>query len=257
MKSVAALFACTAGIALAQGNYEIQVYPSETVAPGATMLELHSNFTVEGQKSVIDGVIPTEHQLHETVEITHGFTDWFEVGWYIFTAEGPSGFGSNWVGDHIRPRVRAPEDWKWPVGVSLSLEFGYQRPNFSPDTWTLEIRPIIDKQIGRWYTAFNPTLDRSFHGPSVHDGLVFSPDVKVGYDVTKKVNAGFEYYGSVGPFGNFFVGRLQEHDFFPDFDLNLSPKWEFNFGVGIGATAGTDHLIIKMILGYRFDGKKS
>ena len=256
MKTLAMLFVCAAGAAFAQGNYEIQVYPSETVAPGATMVELHSNFTIEGSKTPIDGVTPTEHQLHETVEITHGFTDWFELGWYIFTSEGPDSFGYNWVGDHIRPRVRAPEEWKWPVGVSLSFEFGYQRPNYSPDTWTLEIRPIIDKQIGRWYMSFNPTLDRSFHGLSVRDGLVFSPDLKVGYDVTKKINAGFEYYGSVGPFGDFFAGRLQEHDFFPDFDLNLSPNWEFNFGVGIGATAGTDHLIVKLILGYRF-GKKS
>ena len=55
-----------------------------------------------------------------------------------------------------------PEDWHWPVGVSLSLEFGYQRYAFSPDTWTLEIRPIIDKQVGRWYLSFNPTFDRSF-----------------------------------------------------------------------------------------------
>jgi hypothetical protein len=41
-------------------------------------------------------------------------------------------------------------------------------------------------------------------------------------------------------------------------DLNVSPKWEINFGVGVGSTAGTDHLIVKGILGRRFDlGKKS
>ncbi len=26
----------------------------------------------------------TEHQLHETLEITHGFGDWFELGFYVF-----------------------------------------------------------------------------------------------------------------------------------------------------------------------------
>lgn len=240
---------------LAQGNYEIQVYPSETVKPGCTMVELHSNVTIQGFKTPIDGVLPDEHQWHETIEITHGVTDWFEVGWYIFTSEGP-GQGWNWVGDHIRPRVRAPESWKWPVNASISFEFGYQRRIFSTDTWTLEIRPILDKTIGRWYFAFNPTFDRSFHGLSVHQGLVFSPDFKVGYDITKKINGGFEYYGVVGPFGSFFPTREQEHQFFPDIDLNLSPNWEFNFGVGVGATASTDHLIIKAIVGYRFGSKK-
>src|SRR5580698_8444216 len=232
-----------------QGNYEIQVYPSETVTPGCTMVELHSNYTIEGSKTVA-GLYGTNHELHETVEITHGFNDWFELGWYIFTSAGPDQ-GYKWVGDHIRPRVRVPEEWKWPVGVSLSLEIGYQRYVFSPDTWTMEIRPIVDKQIGRWYMAFNPVFDRSFHGPGVRDGLVFSPNYKVGYDITKKVNAGFEYYGAVGPLNAFFPAGEQEQDFFPDVDLNLSPNWEFNFGVGVGATHSTDHLIVKMILGYR------
>jgi len=51
------------------------------------MVELHSNFTFEGAKTSQDGMFPTNHQLHETIEITHGFTDWFETGFYIFTAE--------------------------------------------------------------------------------------------------------------------------------------------------------------------------
>ena len=236
---------------LAQDNYEIQVYGADTVAPGHTMVELHSNYTVEGSKDVVDGMLPTEHQWHETVEITQGVTPWFETGFYIFTAIRPDG-GWEWVGDHIRPRVRVPEDWHWPVGVSLSLEAGYQRRAYSPDTWTLEIRPIIDKQIGPWYLSFNPTLDRSFHGPSVSEGVVFSPNFKVSYDVNKLIAAGLEYYGSMGPITGFDPLSEQQQQIVPAIDLNFSPNWEFNFGVGVGATRGTDHLLVKMILGYRF-----
>ena len=39
---------------------------------------------------------------------------------------------------------------------------------------------------------------------------------------------------------------------FTGIDLNLSPNWEFNIGVGVGVTQGTDHLLVKMILGSRF-----
>ena len=236
----------------AQDNYEIQVYGSETVDPGKTMVELHSNFTIDGSKKMIDGVLPTNHAEHETIEITHGFNDWFEVGFYIFTYER-SGFGVQWVGDHIRPRVRIPPKWKWPVGLSLSNEIGYQRRKFSVDTWTWEIRPIVDKQIGRWYWSFNPTLDRSFHGGSVNQGVVFSPNVKFSYDFTKKITGGLEYYGSTGPITGFLPFNQQQHQFFPAIDLNVSPKWEINFGLGVGVTRSTDHLIAKMILGYRFD----
>jgi hypothetical protein len=45
----------------------------------------------------------------------------------------------------------------------------------------------------------------------------------------------------------------QQQQIIPAIDLNLSEKWEFNFGVGVGVTKATDHLLAKMILGYRFD----
>lgn len=59
-------------LANAQNNYEIQVYGAETVAPRTTMLELHSNFTADGQRNVVDGVEPTNHAEHEIIEITQG-----------------------------------------------------------------------------------------------------------------------------------------------------------------------------------------
>ncbi|HVO98610.1 MAG TPA: hypothetical protein VMT15_11115 [Bryobacteraceae bacterium] len=256
MRGLLALFAVSVAIVHAQGSYEIQVYGSDLVERGITMVELHSNFTFMGVKAVVDGMYPTEHQLHETVEITHGFSDWFETGFYVFTS-ADSRVGWQYVGNHIRPRVRVPEDWKWPVGVSLSLEFGYQRAVYSADTWTLEIRPIVDKTFGRLYLCFNPAFDRSFHGPSVSKGVVFSPNVKVGYDVTQKVNAGFEYYGSLGPVTGFDPLREQMQQIFAVTDLNLSKDWEFNFGVGVGMTGATDHLVVKTIIGRRFGGKKS
>ena len=236
---------------LGQENYEIQVYPYETVAPRHTMIELHSNLTVQGSKQIEDGLRPTEHAWHETIEITHGFTPWFETGFYIFTSVEP-GYGWNWVGDHIRPRFRVPEAWKWPVGVSLSQEIGYQRRVYSADTWTWEIRPIIDKKQGRWYWSFNPTFDRAIHGENSKRGFEFSPNFKLGYDITPKITGGFEYYGALGPVTGFDPLREQQQQLFPTIDLNLSPNWEFNLGVGVGMTQGTDHLLVKLILGYRF-----
>jgi hypothetical protein len=249
--STVALLLTFAPFTKAQDNYEIQVYGSETVAPHRTMVELHSNYTISGSRDVVDGVLPTEGAWHETVEITQGWTPWFETGLYIFTSV-PRDRGWQWVGNHIRPRVRVPESWGWPVGASLSVEAGYQRHAFSQDTWTMEIRPIIDKQLGHWYLSFNPTLDRSFHGPGVTQGVSFSPNFKAGYDLTRRVNAGLEYYGSLGPVTGFDPFRDQQQQIIPAVDLNLGPNWEFNFGVGVGVTHSTDHLIAKMIIGRRF-----
>ena len=80
---------------IAQGNYEIQVYGSDTVPARNTMLELHSNFTPDGQTQTIDGIYPTNHHFHETIEITQGINNWSEVGFYIFTS-AQSGHGVQW-----------------------------------------------------------------------------------------------------------------------------------------------------------------
>ena len=250
--SLAVFLAAFASLAVAQDNYEIQVYGGDTVDPGHTMVELHSNFTIDESKKITDGLYPTNHAEHETIEITHGFTDWFETGFYIFTSLR-SGQGWQWVGDHIRPRFRVPERWHWPVGVSISNEIGYQRRPFSLDTWTWEIRPIVDQKIGKWYWSLNPTLDRAWHGPDVNQGVVFSPNFKFSYDFTPKIAGGLEYYGSVGPITGFNPVSQQQHQIFPAIDLNVAPEWEINFGLGVGVTRATDHLIVKMILGYRFD----
>jgi hypothetical protein len=149
--------------------------------------------------------------------------------------------------------VRVPPNWHWPVGVSISQEFGYQRRQFSVDTWTYELRPIIDRQLRRWYFSFNPAFEKAIYGETANQGFIFSPNAKVSYDFTKKVTGGVEYYGTLGPVPGLYPGPRQQQQIFPAIDLNLSPKWEINFGVGIGLTRSTDHLISKMILGYRFD----
>src|SRR5205085_3992568 len=107
-------------------------------------------------------------------------------------------------------------------------------------------------EIGKWYLGVNPTLDRSFHGPGVNDGVSFAPNVKVGYEVTKRIALGLEYYGAFGPVRAFSPFHDQEQQLIPAIDVDFGPNWEFNFGVGVGVTHSTDHLLVKMIVGRRF-----
>lgn len=235
----------------AQENYEIQVYASPTMQKGMTMFELHSNYTINGSTTASGPELPTNHVIHETIEITHGWTTWFETGFYIFNSIG-SGGRTSYVGSHIRPRVAVPESWKWPVGVSLSAEFGFQKSAFDANTSTLEVRPIVDKQWNKFYLAINPTIEKSFAGPDASTGFVFSPNVKGSYDVSKVVALGFEYYGSTGPFFRYDAFQQQQHQIFIATDLDFNPNWEFNAGFGMGLTNSTDKAIIKLILGRRF-----
>lgn len=252
---LALLFGLAAIRASAQDNYEIQVYGAELVAKGATMVEIHSNFTRASGVPLGIGQYPTLHALHETLEITHGFTDFFELGYYNFTSFQP-GQGFSWVGTHIRPRFSIPESWHWPVGVSFSQEIGYQRKEFSPDTWTWEFRPIIDQKIGRFYWSVNPALGLSLAGEGKGQGLDFSPNVQVNVDVTKRLNVGLEYYGSFGSIRHLESFNTTEQELFPAINYDFGPDWEFNLAPGIALTGPTDRLLFKMIVGHRFGGTK-
>jgi hypothetical protein len=114
----------------------------------------------------------------------------------------------------------------------------------------------VDKAVGRWYFAVNPALERTLHGPDVNQGWQFAPAVKVSYDFTRVVSGGVEYYGNYGMIGSFDSLRNQEQQIFVVTDLNVSPAWEINFGVGWGPTASTDHFIVKGIVGRRFSWGK-
>jgi hypothetical protein len=108
----------------AQDNYEIQVYASPTVGKDTTMVELHSNYSFVGNGAA-GGVISTNHMDRETIEITHGLTPWFELGFYIFNDIADMG-RTNYVGSHLRPRVMAlkmatiPIPGPWRSGPSLT-----------------------------------------------------------------------------------------------------------------------------------------
>jgi hypothetical protein len=196
----------------AQANYEIQVYASPTVTKGNTIFELHSNFTFEGEKNIVEKVIPTYHSLHETLEITHGITGNFEIGFYLFT-NYTSPYGYKIVGAHIRPRISAPEKWKWPIGVSLSTEIGYQRRQYSTDVWSIEIRPIFDKQFNNFYIAFNPAFGISLKSDSNIHTPGLEPNLKASYTFNK-IALGIEYYGDLGPINDIPKISQQSHALF-------------------------------------------
>ena len=247
---LAALCLLTSGRLHAQNNFEVQVYGAELIPPVRTIFELHSNYTSKGSQSVTNGVSPTYHALHETIEITHGFTDWLEVGFYTFLAV-PSGGGLEYVGNHIRPRVSAPARWQWPVGVSLSTEIGYQVRSYSEDTWSWEIRPIVDQQIGRFYWAVNPTFEVALVGENVGQGAEFNPSAQVNFDISTRFNLALEYYAGLGPLSSLLPVDETDQQLIPAVNIDFGPDWEFNFGTGIALTPNTDRLLFKMIFGRR------
>jgi hypothetical protein len=232
------------------------VYGSQTQQKNSTIFELHSNYTFDGGRQIVDGVIPSNHSLHETLEITQGITDNFEIGAYMFTNYTP-GYGYKIIGTHIRPRIMAPEKWKLPVGLSLSAEIGYQDSAYSNQTWSIEVRPIIDKSWQKLYVSFNPTFGIGLKSAYTNSTPVFEPNLKAAYSFFKNLALGIEYYGETGPVNALESFPQQNHAIFIAADMLNNQHWEFNAGLGFGITNATDGLVFKVIVGRRIYWKKN
>ena len=163
----------------AQDNYEIQVYGSETVAPERTMVELHTNFTFSGCKGLRRAGLPDAARAARNTwrSPTAGIAGLRPVcicSRVIVHLRLPMGRRP-----HPSPRAstddlelargRKPLDGGWLSTVAL-------QPGY------MDVGDPADHRQGawKWYLAFNPTLDRSFHGPSVSQGVTFSPNFKAG-----------------------------------------------------------------------------
>jgi hypothetical protein len=245
------LFSLAPFLLPAQADNEIQVYASPTIQQNATIAELHSNYTFKGSKLLLDA--SAAHWTNETLEITHGLGKNFEIGFYTFTGFSPKG-RYQYLGNQFRPRVTVPSEWKWPFGASLSMEFGFFRPDdTSKFNWQGEVRPIIDKNINNWYVAFNPNVEFAINGDN--KGFGVAPQLKLIYTIEQKVGVGFEYYAGLGSFKRLLPGRMQEHLLGPMLDLYLDPLWEINAGYLFGLTENSNQRIIKLLLGRRFNRK--
>lgn len=239
------------GICSAQDLFEIQVYPYETVEPHHTMFEFHFIAFPSGTKAAEKGMFPTHHQFHITAEITHGLSKHWELGGYLVSAFVPDE-GARFAGARLRPRFRLEESKRLPFRIGLSVELDFNKHEFDTNTITLEIRPIIEKESGKWYLAVNPDFTKSFRGEDAHRGFGMEPGVKVSYKLTKRIEPGFEYYAETGPVASFDKPHDQHHLVFPTLDINTSPDWEINIGVGRGFTGTSQHWVVKWIIGRKF-----
>jgi hypothetical protein len=64
------------------------------------VVELRSNLTAKGSKTVEDGVLPTNHAEHETLEITQGFNSWFSGSTDHLIIKCILGRRFSWIHDH-------------------------------------------------------------------------------------------------------------------------------------------------------------
>lgn len=228
----------------AQEAFEIEVYPYATANRGEWELEAHLNYSQRGT-TVFDGAVaPTQHQARFAAELTRGITAHWEVAGYLLAARRPD-VGIEYAGWRLRSRVRAPETWRLPVNVGLSIEYEGTRAAFSESRRTLEITPIFERSFGALRLTVDPAFERDLGGETEDRGWEFEPRARGAVGVSRVVTLGLEYFGALGEVGEFLPAGRQVHQFYPSVDLRLGPEFTVNAGVGFGATNAGDRLVFK------------
>jgi hypothetical protein len=232
----------------ARATDEIQVYNAEIAEIGQWTFQQHLNYIPEGrtQPDFPGGLVPN-HSLNGTPEWARGMTDWWELGFYTpFAVDNRGNFLSD--GFKIRTLFVVPDAAKRDFFYGINFEFSYTTPEFSLSRWALEVRPIIGWRNAQWELIFNPIVDATFGS---HGEADFAPAVRLARKLDKDVFVGLEYYGDLGPLGNFLPLRDQQHTLFAVTDFKVG-EFDVDFGIGYGLTAGSDRMAVKGILGYAF-----
>jgi len=219
----------------AQEHFEIAVYPSATAHHGEWELEGHLNLASRGTSAFDGSVAPTQGQWRFAAEVTRGITDHVEVAGYVLGAQVP-GMGLQYAGWRLRSRVRAPDSWRLPVKLGFSAEYETARPAFSESARTAELSAIVERRFGALQLLANSTFERDLAGPQ-HE-WEFEPRARAGFDVTRTVTLGLEYYGA-------FEAAIQKHQYYPTAELRLGDDMTLQVGVGFGGPSAGDRLIFK------------
>ncbi len=238
--------------AIAQDSFEVQVYESDVVPVDHYELDVHNIFVQRGGTSWEGTVAPSNRQEHLAFEFTRGMTEWFEIGSYLLFAHRPDGV-NDFAGFRLRPRVKAPDDWSLPVGVSLSAEIGFPQLRYEPNHVTLEIRPIIDKTVGRWKFDINPIVTFAFNGPEAGEGMGLEPEAMIAYDLEPdQCRLMVEYFTALGPARHLLPSNQQVRMVYPKVEYAFSPLFTVNAGIGVGLTDSSDSFAWALRLTFNF-----
>src|SRR5579872_2000796 len=229
--------AAIAAPAFAQTD-EIQVYDGAIAEPGIFNLTWHNNFTPKGLKTpAFPGGLVNNRNLN-------GVTDWFEAGLYLPLYSLSADRGPSINGGKIRLLFAVPHADDRKFFYAANFEFSYNSRHWDPRTYTSEIRPIIGWHLHPVDIILNPILDNSFAGG--FKSLDFAPATRIAYNLNPKTAVAVEEYADFGPLRNFYSTSEQFHQIYGVFD-HSTKFGDFEAGVGVGVTAATDKLTLKLL----------
>jgi hypothetical protein len=244
----AAVLTCRAGV----DPWEFEVYPYQTTGRGMMEVETQnavvSSGHADGGEGTANGTIASDRLWYNAYEVSYGLTDRIEAAAYLNLAQ-PNGGGLRWAGDNVRLRGRLLDEGVLPVDLGWYAELEFHKvPQFDNASRELELRPIIEKDVGPLNFMLNPKFEKVLAGEGHDQGFEFGYAAGVQYRLSRHLSPGLEFYGGTGLVDQADPASSQQHYIFPTIWGELPHGLEYNFGVGYGLTRGSDRVIFKFNL---------
>jgi hypothetical protein len=247
-----ALFLAGPWLAQAQTD-EIQVYDGEIAEKGIFNLTWHDNFTPVGLKTPgFAGGLVNNRNLNGVTEWAYGVTDWFEAGLYLPLYSVSRTRGPSINGGKIRLLFTVPHAADRKFFYAANFEFSYNAKHWDPRRYTSEIRPIVGVHLKPWDIIVNPILDNSWYGG--FKSLDFAPATRIAYNINPKWAVAIEEYSDYGRLREIDSLHDQFHQIWGVFDHDTKFA-HIEAGVGIGVTAGSDRVTLKLMFSRDLNAK--
>ena len=140
-----------------------------------------------------------------------------------------------------------------PVDLGLYVEYIIPKKEYK-NAEQLEVKIIMEKDLGFHTLVFNPTFEKTVAGPDVDEGLEFAFNGGWYFKKSERFQPGIELYSK--------LGVLAEMDPLKESQTYLFPTVEFRFGkykrllwhtgAGFGLTGPSDNFVFKSILAIGF-----
>lgn len=207
-----------------------------------------------------------------SAEAEYGMTDHFTLAGYADFESAP-GLPLRYTAARLEGRYRFGGRYQRFFDPALYLEYSVPRASYEASQ-ELEARLILQRDLNDVRLVLNPIVGRTFRREEAAASGSPGGENGGGSEMVGTENAGsrlvggfaggvywrryhlaqpgLEYYDQVGPLGQLLPVREQRHALVPTVDLRFIPGLDWNVGLVVGLTPGSDRLTVKSVLSYEF-----
>jgi hypothetical protein len=229
--------------------FELEVYPYKTAAQGEVELE---NFTTYNRRGTQDAPAPDNNKglTRSSFEASYGVTEKTEVAGYVDYSRARGQGDWDLKASRVHARTRFAEKGELPVDLGLYAEVEF--PRRDDNDAELELRGIIEKDLGQWTLDVNPIFEKVLKGVEKNEGWELQYAASIIYRLDEHWHPRLDFFGDFGTLRDFEGRDEQKHLISPAVDIMFGHGLSASFGVAYGQTKASEQQLVRTRIEWEF-----